>query len=87
MEDLAKKQIERPVIKLISEMIGAADHSMIDSTIPLKRLGIDSLGMINLLLGIEKEFSLTVPEEDFTPENFGTAASIIEYLSKRILLR
>ncbi len=39
-------------------------------------LGIDSLGFIELKEQIEKKFRVGIPEEDFTPENFATIATL-----------
>lgn len=39
-------------------------------------LGLDSLGFIELKEQIEKKFKVGIPEEDFTPENFATIATL-----------
>jgi acyl carrier protein len=42
----------------------------------LASLGIDSLGLIDLVVRIEDEFDLEIPPEHITPETFATPASI-----------
>ena len=42
----------------------------------LASLGIDSLGLIELVFEIEGEFDLEIPPEQITPETFATPASI-----------
>ena len=44
---------------------------------------IDSMSMIDLISFLEKEFSLTVDEDDMTPENFDSLNSIVEFVSQK----
>jgi acyl carrier protein len=37
---------------------------------------MSSMKMINLMLAIEVEFDLTIPQADITPENFDSIASV-----------
>ena len=45
---------------------------------------LDSLGMMRLIFFIEEEFSIKVPPEDMTIENFLTVENIGNYLNKVI---
>jgi acyl carrier protein len=42
----------------------------------LSMLGMDSLEIVEFILGIEETFQLTVPEELLTPEVFATTATV-----------
>jgi acyl carrier protein len=42
----------------------------------LRQAGLTSLDMINLVLSIEAEFDLTVPEDSIDPANFRTIDAI-----------
>jgi acyl carrier protein len=42
----------------------------------LNELGMSSMKMINLMLAIEVEFDLSIPQTDITPENFDSIASV-----------
>jgi acyl carrier protein len=57
----------------------AAD-SDIDPDMPLASLGIDSLGIIELVFEIENEFDLEMPPDQITPETFATPRSIWQLL-------
>ena len=59
-ERLARRGITKPVM---------ADDDLRDS-------GISSLDMVNLMLAVEAEFALTIPEADMTPANFRSIAAI-----------
>ncbi len=33
-------------------------------------VGLTSMDMVNLMLGVEAEFDFTIPQDEITPENF-----------------
>lgn len=41
---------------------------------------VDSAGLISFLCYIEKEFALTIPDEDLLPENFASINSMSAYI-------
>jgi acyl carrier protein len=45
-------------------------------TMRLSDLGISSIQMVGLMLGVEAEFNLVIPPNEITPENFLSIASI-----------
>jgi len=59
-ELLAKRSIDRPV---------GNDDS-------LTECGLSSLDIVNLMLGVEAEFSIKIPDRDMTPSNFRSIAQI-----------
>ena len=42
----------------------------------LSDLGVTSLKMVNLMLAVELEFDIAIPQSDITPENFHSVAAI-----------
>jgi acyl carrier protein len=40
--------------------------------------GLSSIGLVNLMLSVEEEFDIKVPEFEMTPANFRTIARIVE---------
>ena len=42
----------------------------------LRNAGLSSLGLVNLMLAVETEFDLKVPERDMRPANFRSIARI-----------
>ena len=42
----------------------------------LNELGMSSMKMISLMLAIEVEFDLSIPQTEITPENFDSIASV-----------
>ena len=37
-------------------------------------VGLTSMDMVNLMLGVEAEFDFTIPQDEITPENFQSVA-------------
>ncbi len=65
------------VIGLIERILERAPGAApLPTTARLNELGMSSMKMINLMLAIEVEFDLTIPQADITPENFDSIASV-----------
>jgi acyl carrier protein len=47
----------------------------------LRASGLSSLGLVNLMLSVESEFDLKIPERDVTPTNFRSITRIAELVS------
>jgi acyl carrier protein len=62
---LVERILERPA--------GAAPLPVM---VRLNELGMSSMKMINLMLAIEVEFDLSIPQTEITPENFDSIASV-----------
>src|SRR5256886_16407818 len=72
------------LIGLIRQILGppAASRPLpIDAR--LSELGMSSIKMVNLMLAIEVEFGLTIPQAEITPENFESIVSV-ERLVRRL---
>ena len=42
----------------------------VDPDTRLVDVGLTSMDMVNLMLGVEAEFDFTIPQSEITPENF-----------------
>ncbi len=65
------------LIRLVRQILGqpmASRPLPIDAR--LSELGISSINLVNLMLSLEAEFDLTIPQSDITPENFRSIGSI-----------
>jgi acyl carrier protein len=72
------------LIDLIRQILGppAASRPLpIDAR--LSELGMSSIKMVNLMLAIEVEFDLTIPQAEITPDNFESIVSV-ERLVRRL---
>lgn len=73
------------LLRQVAQILGKPDAA---ATLPvegrLSELGMSSIKMVNLMLAVEAEFDLTIPQTDITPENFRSVASV-EALLERLL--
>ena len=59
------------IIKLVKSIL--EQNSLTADVTPAARLvdvGLTSMDMVNLMLGVEAEFDFTIPQSEITPENF-----------------
>lgn len=71
------------LLRLVRQILGAAAGNRplpIDAR--LSELGISSIKMVGLMLAIEAEFNLTIPQDRITPENFHSIASMEAMLER-----
>ena len=61
----------------LDEPVGADENLLADDM-------IDSLGMLRLVAFVEATYSVKIPPQDFTIENFRTAAVLSDYLRRLI---
>ena len=72
----------KSAIVLIRRLL--AERSIVDSISAdddLRAAGLTSLDMVNLVLSLEAEFNLQIPEKAITPANFRSVSSIDLLLS------
>lgn len=43
-------------------------------------VGLTSMDMVNLMLGVEAEFDFTIPQSEITPENFQSVKTLLQMI-------
>jgi acyl carrier protein len=71
------------LLGLVRKLLGATVNRPLAVDAHLSELGITSIKMVSLMLAIEAEFDLAIPQSEITPETFATLASL-EALVERI---
>ncbi|MET4291089.1 acyl carrier protein [Bradyrhizobium sp. LB8.2] len=64
-------ELRNRVSKLVKSIL--AQNSLTADVTPQAKLvdvGLTSMDMVNLMLGVEAEFDFTIPQSEITPENF-----------------
>jgi len=83
MLDKVDRSTQDRVIGLIAEMAApGAPRPAVTAEAPLSALGLTSFDLVNLMLAVEAEFDITIPQADITPENFRTIAAIERLLAR-----
>jgi acyl carrier protein len=78
-------QVQERVLTLVTNILSA--NSIVVDVLPGSRLadiGMTSMDMVNLMLAVEAEFDLTIPQAEITPENFQSAETIERMVTKQI---
>lgn len=77
MLDPAAPTTKQRVAELVRQLLAkrAIDRT-VGSDDDLGESGLSSLDMVNLMLAVESEFDLKIPERDMRPANFRTIARI-----------
>ena len=77
------------LIALVKQVSGSA--AVFPAPFPvdtqLSELGISSLKMVNLMLAVELEFDIAIPQPDITPENFQSVNAIRALVEKMLNMR
>jgi acyl carrier protein len=47
-------------------------------------VGLTSMDMVNLMLGVEAEFDLTIPQAEITPENFQSVDALQSMIASQL---
>jgi acyl carrier protein len=72
------EEVGEQLITLVRQTLGA--NAAVPHPFPVERqlseLGVSSLKMVNLMLAVEIEFDIAIPQSDITPENFHSVAAI-----------
>ena len=76
--DLQTQGVTERLAALVKQVLGegAAIPDPLPLDAQLSDLGISSLKMVNLMLAVEIEFDISIPQADITPENFHSLATI-----------
>ena len=66
--------------EILAEQLAADQETMTLDTKIAEALGADSLDLVDLLMSIEDEFGVEIPDEEV--ENLHTIGDVVEYISK-----
>lgn len=66
--------------EILAEQLAADQETMTLDTKIAEELGADSLDLVDLLMSIEDEFGVEIPDEEV--ENLHTIGDVVEYISK-----
>lgn len=75
MSDVADK-----IKKIICEQLDVPEEDVVPEASFVDDLGADSLDQVELIMAMEEEFDVSIPDED--AENIGTVQDAIDYVEK-----
>ena len=87
--DMRANEVCDRLIALVKQVSGSAAvfPDPFPVGIQLSELGVSSLKMVNLMLAVELEFDIAIPQSDITPENFQSVVSIRGLVERMLSMR
>jgi acyl carrier protein len=85
MVDDDRASIGARVKVLLTERLQVApETAAIGDDTPLADLGLDSTAILSLVVGLEDEFDIEIPDREINPDNFGRVDTITRYVTELI---
>jgi acyl carrier protein len=88
LPDTPQTAIRDRLLQLVGRILGKPDAA---ASFPaegrLSELGMSSIKMVNLMLAVETEFDLTIPQADITPDNFRSVATVEALLARLLAVK
>ena len=81
----SNRDIQNRVIALVRSILAqntitadvSAESLLVD-------VGLNSVDMVNLMLGVEAEFDFTIPQAEITPENFQSVKTLQRMIAAQL---
>ena len=74
--------IEERVKKIVCEQLGVKEEDVKASSSFVEDLGADSLDTVELIMEFEKEFNISIPDDQ--AEQIGTVGAAVAYLEANV---
>jgi acyl carrier protein len=74
--------IEQRVKEIIADQLGETVENITPEKDFVKDLGADSLDVVELIMALEEEFGIEIPEED--AEKIKTVGDVINYIKEKV---
>ena len=75
-------EVEEKVKKIISEQLDVPEDDIVPSASFVDDLGADSLDQVELIMAMEEEFDVSIPDED--AEKISTVKDAIDYINNAL---
>jgi acyl carrier protein len=76
------EQIERRLKELIVQQLGVDESAVVPEAKFIDDLGADSLDLVELIMALEDEYGIEIPDED--AEKIVTVGDALNYLKERL---
>ena len=73
--------VEERVKKIIAEQLGVEEDDVIPEAKIVEDLGADSLDTVELVMALEEEFEIEIPDED--AEKILTVAAAVDFIKEK----
>lgn len=70
------------IVQVVSEELAISEDEITGDASFIDDLGADSLDVVELIMALEEEFDIEIPDED--AENIATVADAVEYIEESL---
>jgi acyl carrier protein len=84
MANGGRASIDARVKALLAERLQLGPGPAVGDDATLADLGFDSTAILSLVVGIEEEFDIEIPDREINPDNFGRVDAISRYVAGRL---
>ena len=81
---MTRQDLENKIIELVADKLGISNSEIIMEADFRRDLSADSLDVSELIMSLENEFSIRVPESDMV--SLKTVGNVVDYIEKVINL-
>jgi len=74
--------VEEKIKKIIAEQLGVKEEEVKPESAFIDDLGADSLDTVELIMSLEEEFSIEIPDDD--AEKMMKVADVIQYIKNKV---
>ena len=74
-------EVQQKVVEIIVDKLGVKESEVVPEASFTNHLGADSLDTVELIMEFEKEFEISIPDED--AEKITTVGDAINYISEK----
>ena len=74
--------VEERVTKIIVEQLGVEEDDVVPEAKFVEDLGADSLDTVELVMALEEEFEIEIPDED--AEKIQTVSAAIDFIKEKV---
>ena len=75
-------EVEEKVKQIIVEQLDVSEEDVVPTAAFVDDLGADSLDQVELIMAMEEEFNVSIPDED--AEKIATVQDAIDYINKAL---
>ena len=79
---MSSEEIFEKVKGVIVEQLGVAENSVTEEASFIDDLGADSLDIVELIMALEEEFDIEIPDSD--AEKVVTVGDVVEYIKDHV---
>lgn len=81
-KEISREEITDRVRKVISEQLEVDEEKVTPDASVIDDLGADSLDIVEIIMSLEEEFGIEIPDED--AEKLSRVKHVVEYLAARL---